>query len=108
MEQNKPWWADDPELEAIRLNVLEEIENAPPVPAESDQPDRFVEELYSGRGWRELVDARDDLARARLRYEDAVLNARSLGFSWGEIGRALGVPRQALHRRFSRRLPAAP
>jgi hypothetical protein len=26
--------------------------------------------------------------------------ARAVGFSWGEIGRLLGVPRQLVHRRF--------
>ena len=46
------------------------------------------------------VRTREDLDRARRRYVTAVRTARALGFSWGEIGRLLGVSRQALHRRF--------
>jgi DNA-directed RNA polymerase specialized sigma24 family protein len=54
----------------------------------------------SGSCWQELRTAREDLDRARRRYVTAVRTSRALGFSWGEIGRLLGVSRQALHRRF--------
>jgi DNA-directed RNA polymerase specialized sigma24 family protein len=50
--------------------------------------------------WRELAAAREDMARARSRYADAVRAARMRGLSWGEIGRVLGVSKQQLHRRF--------
>jgi len=49
---------------------------------------------------RELADARDDLQRARARYEQAVLAGRAAGLSWSEIGKVLGVPKQLLHGRF--------
>jgi hypothetical protein len=99
-DDHKPWWADDPELVAIRRRVLEEIECAQREPIEPDKPDPVVEDMLSGASWRELADARDDLSRARARYEKAIRTARVVGLSWGEIGRVLGVPRQALHRRF--------
>jgi DNA-directed RNA polymerase specialized sigma24 family protein len=57
-------------------------------------------EIVSGTRLRELANARDDLARATQRYVDAIRSARVAGFSWGEIGRILGVPRRALHRRY--------
>ena len=57
-------------------------------------------DLLSGASRRELAAARDDLARVRIRYADAVRAARTVGLSWGEIGRVLGVSKQLLHRRF--------
>jgi len=80
----RPWWADDPEIAAIRRRVEEELERASREPITPDAPDSVV----------------DDLARARARYDDAVHQARTAGLSWGEIGRVLGVSKQLLHRRF--------
>jgi hypothetical protein len=77
---SRPWWADDPEIIARRRAVEEELERASHEPITPDGP---------------------DLERARGRYEDAVRNARTVGQSWGEIGRILGVSKQLLHRRFS-------
>ncbi|MCV7302587.1 hypothetical protein H7J93_23455 [Mycobacterium barrassiae] len=67
-------------------------------------PDPILNDVLSGASVRELGQARDDLARAKARYDEAVRSARECGLSWGEIGAALGVPRQLLHRRFARRL----
>jgi DNA-directed RNA polymerase specialized sigma24 family protein len=100
MEAKEPWWASDPVLAAKRRQALEEIEQAQPRPPVPTGPDPVFVEVASGAGQRELADARDDLDRARLRYADAILAARVAGYSWGEIGRVLGVPKQSLHRRF--------
>jgi DNA-directed RNA polymerase specialized sigma24 family protein len=76
-DQPPPWWTNNPELEEIKRRAL-----------------------------AELLGDGDDVARARELYADAVLAARTAGLSWGEIGRVLGVSRQQLHRRFSRRASA--
>lgn len=101
MGKSKPWWADDPELAAIRRRVEEELERACREPITSDEPNPVVQDFYSGASLRELAAARDDVERARARYADAVRSARRVGRSWGEIGRVFGVSRQVLHRRFS-------
>lgn len=94
------WWMNDPTIAAIRRDVLEEIANAEARPDVDDKPDLVLHEVLSGASWRELAAARDDLARARNRYADAVSAARTRGLSWAEIGRVLGVSKQQLHRRF--------
>ena len=76
------------------------LEHAQPLPAAPTGPDPVYAEVVSGACWRELAAARDDLHRARLRYADAVRKARVAGFSWGELGRVLGVSKQSLHQRF--------
>ena len=96
----RPWWEDDPEIAAIRRSVEEELERASHEPITPDEPDPVVHDFWSGASLRELAAARDGLASARTRYEDAVRQARTAGFSWGEIGRVLGVSKQLLHRRF--------
>jgi DNA-directed RNA polymerase specialized sigma24 family protein len=35
----------------------------------------------------------------------AVINARMLGWSWGEIGEALGISKQVLHKRYAQATP---
>ena len=95
--------SSDAELVAIRRRVLEEIEERRSKPDHDDEPDPVLHDVLSGASWRELAAARDDLARARTRYTDAVRAARAVGMSWGEIGRVLGVSRQQLHRRFRSR-----
>lgn len=94
------WWQDDSEIRAITQSVLDEIARASKKPDEEDKPDEILEDVLNGNSVRELGNARDDLARARTKYVDAVRNARRSGFSWGEIARILGVSRQYLHRRF--------
>ncbi len=100
MPTDKPWWADDPEILAIRRRVDEELERASRKPITPDRPDLVVQDFYSGASLRELAAARDDLESARARYAEAVTHARKVGLSWGEIARVLGVSKQVLHRRF--------
>lgn len=104
----KPWWEDNAELKEIQRRALEELLGGgdKPEPPGPPEPDPVLKEILDGACWRELGEARDDLARARERYADAVAAARTAGLSWAEIGRVLGVSRQQLHRRFSR--PASP
>lgn len=101
---HKPWWQDDPELQEVLRRSFEEfeeeLEGREPAGPGEDEADPVVADFLSGASWRELGDARDDLARARARYDDAVRTARTAGLSWGEIGRVLGVSKQLLHRRF--------
>jgi DNA-directed RNA polymerase specialized sigma24 family protein len=102
MGDKKPWWVDDPELLAIRRGVEGELERVRREPTRPDVPDPVLADILSGASVRELSAARDDLARAHVRYADAIQKGRAAGLSWGEIGRILGVSRQQLHRRFSR------
>jgi hypothetical protein len=89
VDRPKPWWEDNPELEEIRRRALEELLGDPRESVEYDRPDPVVTDMYGGTSWRELAEARDDLARARGRYEQAVQTARAAGLSWAEIGRVL-------------------
>jgi DNA-directed RNA polymerase specialized sigma24 family protein len=86
---------------AVVLDAVEPDE--PEEPDKPAEPDPVVTELLDGCCWRELAHARDALAHARERYYAAVRSARTAGFSWGEIGRVLGVSKQQLHRRFGTR-----
>ncbi|MCX8561924.1 hypothetical protein OS122_13605 [Mycolicibacterium mucogenicum] len=63
-------------------------------------PDPIAADVFGGISRRALAQARDDLASATTQYEQAVRQARANGWTWAEIGRILGVSRQALHRRF--------
>ena len=93
-------WVIDPAIIAAPEAVEKWIESAEQEPVPVDNSDAGHDEVMNGSCWRELRAAREDLDRARVRYANAVRAARAVGFSWGEIGRLLGVPRQLVHRRF--------
>ncbi len=102
-DQPEPWWANDPELKEFQrrsyeafqreVEALAPIASTPPVTFERDAPGCM----------RALRMAREDVERAKSRYEQAILTAREVGLSWAQIGAALGVSRQFLHRRYGGR-----
>jgi DNA-directed RNA polymerase specialized sigma24 family protein len=119
-----PWWENDPEFAEIRRRTAEEFgivldatEGEARKPVDFDDDDDFddsysaepadhdpvMAELLDGRSLRRLSEARQALMYAREGYDDAVLAARTAGYSWGEIGTVLGVSKQQLHRRFGAR-----
>ncbi len=53
----------------------------------------------------ELVEAAVALERAEERLADAVLSARVAGASWGQVGDAMSITRQAAQHRFGPKAP---
>lgn len=120
-----PWWDNDPEIAEIRRRTAEEfgIVLRTTEPGEAGGPDDIddyddfddshsaepaehdpaMAELLDGRSLRRLTEACEAVTDARKGYDDAVLEARTAGYSWGEIGTVLGVSKQQLHRRFGTR-----
>lgn len=48
----------------------------------------------------DIMRAAQDAREAQQKLEAAVREARSTGSSWAEIGAAIGITKQAAHRRF--------
>jgi DNA-directed RNA polymerase specialized sigma24 family protein len=106
----EPWWANHPDIIAVQEAAREEVQSWLDLPDDvepSGESDQIIHDVWSGNSKRQLATARDDLAGARKRYDEAVLNARSMGLSWQEIGALLGVSRQVLHRRYAGISPAS-
>ncbi|MGV0815890.1 hypothetical protein ABQF34_28400 [Mycolicibacterium boenickei] len=101
-QQNEPWWATDPELKEFFKRSQEQLEReiAAHDPIAPDDPADSVSDLSVGTRVHALGLARDDLARAQVRYERAILAGRQAGLSWAQIGKVLGVSKQRLHSRF--------
>lgn len=55
---------------------------------------------------RELAEAVDQVRAAEARVRELVARARANDRSWGEIGIALGVSRQAARERFAEKIRA--
>ena len=49
MGEEKPWWADDPEIAAIRRGVMKDIERADREPIIPNGPDPVLADILSGR-----------------------------------------------------------
>lgn len=103
-DKTEPWWATDPELKEFFRRSQEQLEGeiAAHEPVEPDEPTEIVSDLSVGSRVHALGLARDDLARAQVRYERAILAGRQAGLSRAQIGRVLGVSKQRLHSRFRR------
>ncbi len=55
---------------------------------------------------RKLAEAVDSVRAGEARIRELVARARANGRSWGEIGIALGVSRQAARERFAQKIHA--
>ena len=67
---------NDPRMDALRRAALEEIERLPDRPPHSGEIDPVLAEVLGGAGVRELAEAREDLDRAKRRFEQAIRTAR--------------------------------
>jgi DNA-directed RNA polymerase specialized sigma24 family protein len=115
----RPWWDReeprptpgeiDEAARAFRLarGIEEDQEewacDGVPEPEPEPEPDPVLADLYGGISRHALAAARDNLADAKIQYEQAVRQARANGWNWSEIARTLGVSRQLLHKRFRNR-----
>lgn len=50
--------------------------------------------------FRRIVAAQAELERAQAGLREAVAQTRVAGYSWAVVGAALGISRQAAHKRF--------
>lgn len=85
------------------MHTDEEIERATKLAEQFDPSDVPMDDTTDLRAVAEAVD-RVRAGEARVR--ELVALARANGRSWGEIGIALGVSRQAARERFSEKLRA--
>ena len=67
--------------------------------ADSVEPDE-IKHAEAVADLREVAEAADAVAAAQARVNEAVIVARAHGHSWGRIGVALGMSRQAARQRF--------
>ena len=85
------------------MHTEEEIQRAAKLAEELDPSNVAMDDTTDLRAVAEAVD-RVRAGKARVR--ELVALARANGRSWGEIGIALGVSRQAARERFSEKLRA--
>lgn len=81
----------------------EEIQRAAKLAEEFDPSDISMDDTTDLRAIAEAVDG---VRAGEARVRELVALARADGRSWGEIGIALGVSRQAARERFSEKLRA--
>jgi hypothetical protein len=85
------------------MHTEEEIQRAAKLAEESD-PSQVP--MDSTTDLRELAETVDSVRAGEARIRELVALARANGRSWGEIGIALGVSRQAARERFADKIHA--
>lgn len=85
------------------MHTEEEIRRAAKLAEEFDPSDVPVDDTTD---LRKLAEAVDSVRTGEARVRELVARARAKGRSWGEIGIALGVSRQAARERFGEKIRA--
>jgi hypothetical protein len=85
------------------MHTEEEIRRAAKLAKEFDPSGVPIEDTID---LRTLAEAVDSVRAGEARVRDLVARARANGRSWGEIGIALGVSRQAARERFAEKIRA--
>jgi hypothetical protein len=85
------------------MRTDEEIQRAAKLAEEFDPADVPMDDTTDLRAIAEVVDG---VRAGEARVRELVALARAKGRSWGEIGIALGVSRQAARERFSEKIRA--
>jgi len=85
------------------MHTEEEIQHAAKLAEEFDPSGSQMDDTTDLRTLAEAVDA---VHAGEARVRELVARARANGRSWGEIGIALGVSRQAARERFAEKIRA--
>jgi len=85
------------------MHTEEEIQRAAKLAEEFDPSDVPMDDTTD---LRTITEATDSVRAGEARVRELVALARANGRSWGEIGIALGVSRQAARERFSEKVRA--
>jgi len=85
------------------MHTEEEIQRAAKLAEEFDPAGVPIDDTTDLRTLAEAVDA---VRAGEARVRELVARARANGRSWGEVGVALGVSRQAARERFAERVRA--
>jgi CRP-like cAMP-binding protein len=102
--EGQPSWVRRSLIELER-DILADIEREAKRPDQDAENAAMAAELFTGARLREVAIA-DRVARlAALRRDSAIRAARAVGYSWAELGRALGVSRQSLRQRYGEAAP---
>ncbi len=85
------------------MHTEEEIQRAAKLAEEFDPSGTQIDDTTD---LRTLAEAVDSVRSGEARVRELVARARANGRSWGEVGIALGVSRQAARERFAEKIRA--